>query len=122
MGWITGPAALSRLLLAATLAALAAAPLSAQDAITVSALVDGADRYDGEVVRVVGLVAAYRERLSRSGEPYTAFDLRDGKASVAVFAWPHQGLRNGLKVRVTGTFFRLKTYGFIKAQRAVVVR
>jgi cytochrome c-type biogenesis protein CcmE len=88
----------------------------------VTALVQSADRYDGEVVRVVGLVAAYRERFSRSGEPYTAFDLRDGKASVAVFAWPHQGLRNGLRVRVTGTFFRLKTYGFIKAQRAVVVR
>lgn len=84
MGWITGPAALSRLLLAAALVALAAVPSPAQDAITVSALVDGADRYDGEVVRVVGLVAAYRERFSRSGEPYTAFDLRDGKASVAV--------------------------------------
>jgi hypothetical protein len=67
-------------------------------------------------------VAAYRERISHAGDPYTVFTLRDARASITVFAWPHQGLRNGLRVRVTGSFARVKTFAFVRAQRTVVVR
>ena len=98
-----------------------ASPL-AEEAVTVSALVQNPDRYDGEIVRVTGAVAIYRERFSHTGEPYSVFHLRDGRASVVVFAWPHQGLRDGLRVRVTGAFVKVKTYVFIKAQRTVVLR
>lgn len=101
---------------------LAAMPAATQETVTVLALVQHPDRYDGEVVRVTGAVAAYRERVSGSGYPYSIFHLREGRAFVVVFAWPHQGLRDGLRARVTGTFVKVKTFTFIKAQRTVVVR
>lgn len=96
--------------------------LGAQEELTVGALLRNADRYDGEVVTVAGAVGAYRERVTATGEPYTTFQLRDARASVPVFAWPHQGLRDGLRVRVTGAFVKVKTYAFVKAQRTVVLR
>jgi RecJ-like exonuclease len=100
---------------------LAALPGSAQGAVTLSGLVHNPNLYDGDVVRVAGTVADYRERVSSLGKPYTIFRLRDGSASVAVLAWSHQGLHEGLRVEVTGAFVKVKTYMFIKAQRTVVL-
>ncbi|MGQ0568214.1 MAG: hypothetical protein ACT4P5_01585 [Armatimonadota bacterium] len=99
-----------------------AMPAAAEETVTVLALVQHPDRYDGEVVRVTGAVGAYRDRVSGSGHPYSVFHLREGRASVMVFAWPHQDLRDGLRARVTGTFVKVKTFTFIKAQRTVVLR
>lgn len=106
----------------AVLIVLVALPPPAQEPVTVSALVQSPDRYDGELVRVAGGVADYQERISHPGGPDTIFHLREGRASGVVFAWPHLGFRNGLRVRVTGTFIKVKTYSFVKAQRTVVVR
>jgi DNA polymerase III alpha subunit len=110
------------LALIATTIFMVAPPLVAQEGVTIATLLQFSDRYDGEVVTVAGVVAAYRERVSHSGEPYTVFTLRDARASVTVFAWPHQGLRNNLRVRVTGAFAHVKTYSFIRAQRTIVLR
>lgn len=88
-----------RLVLVVGAVALAALSSSAQEAVTVSSLAESAESYDGEVVRVAGVIADYRERVSAAGVSYTFFRLRDGRASVAVFAWPHLGLRDGQRVR-----------------------
>jgi hypothetical protein len=88
----------------------------------VTALVQYPDRYSGEIVEVTGTVTGYRERVALSGVPYTFFRLRDGRVSVAVYAWPHLGLHDGLRVHVMGHFEKVKTYLFINAHRTVVVR
>ncbi len=47
---------------------------------------------------------------------------------MAVFAWQHQNLRNGLRVRVTGKFAKVKRvgqhtfYNEIEAQRIDMLR
>ena len=106
---------------ALVMAALVSLPASAQERVTLSALVGNPDQYDGKVIAVTGVVAAYRERRSREADPYTIFRLREGRASVVVIAWPHQGLRDGLRVQVTGTFVKVKTFLFIKAQSTIVL-
>lgn len=106
---------------ALVMAALVSLPASAQERVTLSALVGNPDQYDGKVIAVTGVVAAYRERRSREADPYTIFHLREGIESVVVIAWPHQGLRDGLRVQVTGTFVKVKTFLFIKAQSTIVL-
>lgn len=106
---------------ALVMAALVSLPASAQERVTLSALVGNPDQYDGKVIAVTGFVRAYRERHSREADPYTIFHLREGIASVVVIAWPHQGLRDGLRVQVTGTFVKVKTFLFIKAQSTIVL-
>jgi hypothetical protein len=91
--------------------------------VSITTLLANPDRYDGQVVTVSGAVSAYRERVSRAGNPYTTFRLEEGRSSVAVFAWGHQGLRDGLRVRVTGVFQKVRRvgryvfYNEIEAQR-----
>lgn len=97
-------------LIAVLCAGVLAAPLLAQ-AVSVAALVGDPDRYDGRVVTVAGVVSGYRERVSRAGNPYTTFRLEEGGGSVAVFAWGHRGLRDGLRVRVTGVFQKVRRVG-----------
>jgi hypothetical protein len=82
----------------------------AQPTVTASAILQHPDQYDGKVISVSGTIAAYQERVSAKGNPYTTFRLEDG-ASVSVFAWKHQGLKNGLRVRIMGTFVATKRVG-----------
>ncbi len=99
-------------LLAAVVLSLAYVPPALSDQGTsIRALVQNPDQYDGKVVSVAGTVGAYRESVSDAGNPFTTFRLSDGDASVAVFIWNKQGLSNGQKVRVTGTFAKVKHVG-----------
>ena len=83
-------------------------PALAQQAVGVKELVKHPARYNERVVTTIGTVASYQEGVSGKGFAYAEFRLEDGGTSVGVFAWEHawrhRGLRNGLRVRVTGTF------------------
>ncbi len=105
MSWYRG-----RLRLYALLILFWALPALAQPAIAISALVQHPNQYDGKTVSVTGTVVGYRERVSGRGNPYTTFRLTDGGA-VSVFIWNHQGLRDGIRVRVVGTFSRVRRVG-----------
>lgn len=96
------------LLTAVALLLMGAPPVLAAEGISVRALVQNPDQYDGKVVSVVGTVTVYRERVSTVGNLYTTFRLTEGNASVSVFVWDKQGLRNGRKVRVIGTFAKVR--------------
>ncbi|MDR7414960.1 MAG: hypothetical protein QN193_02410 [Armatimonadota bacterium] len=91
--------------------------------VSIATLLGNPDRYDGQVVTVVGMISGYRERVSRAGNPYTTFRLEEGGSSVAVFAWGRQRLQDGLRVRVTGVFQKVRRvgrytfYNEIEAQR-----
>lgn len=114
------------LALAAFLAVLMCPPAYSQ-AVSISALLESPERYDGKVVTVSGVIAVYRERVSRAGNAYTTFRLQEGGASVAVFVWGYRGLRDGVRVRVTGVFQRVRRvgrftfYNEIEAQRIDVL-
>ena len=83
----------------------------AQQLLTVSILLQHSDRYDGKVVSIIGAIAAYRERVSARGNAYTTFRVEEGGASVSVFAREYQGLHDGVRVRVTGIFDKVKRIG-----------
>jgi hypothetical protein len=93
------------------LLAVGAFPVLAQHVVSVQALTQDPDHYDGKVVAVVGTITAYRERVSNAGNPYTTFRVMDGGASVAVFIWNKQGLGDGQRVRVTGAFAKVGRAG-----------
>jgi hypothetical protein len=95
-------------LVACALVLVGALPVLAAQEITIRALVQDPDQYDGKVVTAVGTIRVYRERVSSAGNPYTLFRLTDEGVSVSVFLWDKHGLRNGQKVRVTGTFTKAK--------------
>ena len=98
-------------------------PLPAfSQALSVASLVENPGRYDGKVVTVSGVITAYRERVSRAGNPYTTFRLQEGGASVGVFAWGHRGLREGARVRVTGVFQRVRRVGRFTFYNEIEVR
>jgi DNA polymerase III alpha subunit len=86
-------------------------PGFAQQVVTVSALLQNPERYDGQTITVTGQVTAYRERVSARGNAYTTFRLLDRSAQVSVFVWKHAGLGNGANVRITGKFQREKHVG-----------
>jgi hypothetical protein len=100
-------------LLVFTAAAISAGLAGAQVlAVTpIQNLLQTPDQYDGKTVTVDGTITAYRERVSRQGHAYTTFRVGANGRSVSVFAWKPQGLANGLRVRVTGTFSKEKHVG-----------
>jgi hypothetical protein len=107
------------LLAALALVCVVAGDVHANPLVTVQALVQDPNRYDGKVVTVVGTIAAYRERASDSGHPYTAFRLTDGDASITVFTWNRYRLGNGARVRVTGTFVRARPVGTVSSDNEI---
>jgi hypothetical protein len=90
---------------------LLGSPAAAEQGMSVHALTQDPAKYDGKVVIVVGTITAYRERVSAAGNPYTTFRLTDGDEFVVVFSWNKQGFSNGQRVRVTGTFSKIREAG-----------
>lgn len=103
--------ALSQVLAAVVFLVMCAPAAPADQGISVHALIQDPAKYDGKVVTVVGTITAYRERVSNAGNPYTTFRLADGDEFVAVFSWNKQGFSNGQRVRVTGTFSKIREAG-----------
>ncbi len=107
------------LLAALVLVCVVTGNVHADSLVTVLALIQDPVRYDGKVVTVVGTIAAYRERESDSGHPFTVFRLTDGGAAVTVFTWTKYRLGNGDKVRVTGTFVRARPAGTVSSDHEI---
>jgi hypothetical protein len=102
---------LSQVFAAVVLLVMCAPAAPADRGISVHALIQDPAKYDGKVVTVVGTITTYRERVSNAGNPYTTFRLADGDEFVAVFSWNKQGFSNGQRVRVTGTFSKIREAG-----------
>jgi len=83
----------------------------AEEKVSIEALLQNLERYDGKTVIVEGEITSYQEKISRRGNPYTTFRLKDNGSSVAVFARGHLGLKDGLQVQVIGVFQRVKQVG-----------
>jgi len=64
--------------------------------------------YSGRRVSLRGTVSDYREKVSRSGNPYTVFTLSDGAGWLTIHYRGHAGSYNGQFVAVKGTFNAVK--------------
>lgn len=79
--------------------------------VTVQDLLTEPDRWHGRAVVVSGSVGKLVPHLSRRGNPYYTFFLDDGAASVKVFAYGVPEVAEGRRVRVEGTFLKVKRVG-----------
>lgn len=70
------------------------------------------DLYDGKEVTVAGTVSNLKFKMSKIGNEYTTFSLA-GKSgdSINVFVRQHPKLKKGQKVKVTGTYRKVKKVG-----------
>lgn len=99
------------LFLAVALLLAAALPALAASAVTISSLAQSPASHYGQVVLVTGTIAGYEQKTTAKGNAYADFRLQGGGASVVVFAGRPKSLRNGLRVRVLGTFVKSKRIG-----------
>ncbi len=91
---------------------LLAQPLSAQQQVTVQALLSEGKKYDGKQVVVVGVVRDLKEKVSRRGNHYYTFKLGEGEQTVSVFSYGRPTMKDGDRVRVTGKFAVEKRVGY----------
>lgn len=119
---------LRTVLFTAFLVLLATSSAPAQQDAEVRDLAQNPAGHYGKVITVEGTIAGYQTRVTARGTPYASFRLKEGDASVMVFAGRPKGLRNNLHVRVTGKFTKLKRVGrdtfrnAVEAYRVVVLR
>jgi cytochrome c-type biogenesis protein CcmE len=79
--------------------------------LTVSEILNHPDKYHLKTVRVKGEVLDVKYKVSKRGNPYTVFVLSDGKASIKVFTFGTPEINVGDKVKVEGTFYKVKYVG-----------
>jgi cytochrome c-type biogenesis protein CcmE len=82
-----------------------------QDALSPSELVANADQYDGQIVKVEGIVERVRERLSSEGLAQFKFAVIDGSRGVTVFALGPATCRDGMWAIIEGRFEKANRLG-----------
>jgi len=88
------------------------APWAAAQTQTIPAVLQHPDQYDGKVINVIGTITGYQESVAGVAGKYTKFRLEDGGSSVTVYYFgQHLGLKNGMRVRVIGTYSAFKQSG-----------
>jgi len=83
----------------------------AQIKTTISEIASNPDKFHGKVVEVEGKVMFVKFKTSKRGNPYTVFELTDGKNYVSVFSFGTLPVKEGDKVRVIGTYQKVKYVG-----------
>ena len=79
--------------------------------LTVSEILNHPDKYHLKTVQVKGEVLDVKHKVSKRGNPYTVFVLSDGKKSLNVFTFGTPEINVGDKVKVEGTFYKVKYVG-----------
>jgi len=91
---------------------LLSATWAAAQTVTIPTVLHHPDQYDGKVISIIGTIAAYKESVAGRAGEYTMFRLEDGGSSVTVYyIGKHLGLKNGVRVRVIGTYSAFKQMG-----------
>jgi RecJ-like exonuclease len=79
--------------------------------LTVSEILNHPDKYHLKTVQVRGEVLDVKHKISKRGNVYTVFVLSDGKESLNVFTFGTPEINVGDKVKVEGTFYKVKYVG-----------
>jgi exonuclease VII large subunit len=92
---------------------------------TVQKILANRDSYDGYKVSVSGTVSTLKLKTSKGGNDYTTFSLLgESGGSLTVFVWGQFKLKQGQKVKVTGTYRKYKRmvrYNFYNAIEATEI-
>lgn len=85
----------------------------ASQAVRLAELAKDNKKFDGKEIKVTGKVEEFRQRTSRSGNPYATFVLADGKAKVNVYARGEikPALKNGDQIEIVGKYRATKKVG-----------
>jgi hypothetical protein len=79
---------------------------------TVQKILANRDSYDGQEVSVSGTVSRLKLKTSKVGNDYTTFSLMsEPGGSLTIFVWGQPKLKQGQKVKVTGTYRKVKRVG-----------
>jgi exonuclease VII large subunit len=79
---------------------------------TVQKILANRDSYDGQEVAVSGTVSRLKLKTSKVGNDYTTFSLMsESGGSLTIFVWGQTKLKQGQKVKVTGTYRKFKRVG-----------
>ncbi len=79
---------------------------------TIEKIIANKDSYDGQEVSVPGIVSKLKLKTSKGGNEYTTFSLTHGSGvSLNVFVWRHSKVKEGQKVKVIGTYRKVKRAG-----------
>jgi len=79
---------------------------------TVSDILLNPDRYDRKIVQVEGKVLSLKFKVSKRGNPYTTFKLKDASGStLTVFSFGALPIKEGDLVRVRGKYQKVKYVG-----------
>jgi exonuclease VII large subunit len=79
---------------------------------TVQKILANRDSYDGQEVAVSGTVSKLKLKTSKVGNDYTTFSLMsESGGSLTIFVWGQSKLKQGQKVKVTGTYRKFKRVG-----------
>jgi len=93
---------------------------------TIEKILTNKDSFDGKEVSVSGIVSKIKFRTSKGGNEYTTFSLIESSGeSIRVFTWGHPKIKEGQKVKVTGTYRKVKKmrrYTFYNEIEAVEVK
>ena len=100
-----------RLLCAGLVLTLALALPALAAPTTAGAILAAPDRYDGQPVTLQGAVTHLSKRVSRRGNPYYTFDLRDKSGTIRVFSFGEAPCSENSPVTVDGTFEKVKQAG-----------
>ena len=73
-----------------------------------SDIVANPHRYDGQSLTTTGRVTRLRSTVSRRGNPYYWFELRDARSGVTVFSFGTPECSEGTRATVEGRFDKVK--------------
>src|SRR5258705_3988584 len=73
-----------------------------------SDIVANPHRYDGQSLTTTGRVTQLRSTVSRRGNPYYWFELRDARSGVTVFSFGTPECREGTQATLEGRFDKVK--------------
>jgi hypothetical protein len=79
---------------------------------TIQKILANRDSYDGQEVSVSGTVSKLKLKTLKGGNDYTTFSLLgEAGRSLNVFVWGHSKVKMGQRVKVTGTYQKVKRMG-----------
>jgi len=93
-------------------AILPCAGASAAD-LTPSAVLYAANQYNGQKVKVTGVITKFMLKTTSDGKPYESFRLCDANACLDVFAMGAETRTEGKEVTLTGHFWMFVQRGYL---------
>ena len=91
---------------------LVAGPASAAP-LTPSAVLYSANQYNGQKVKVIGIITKLQLKNTGDGSPYESFKLCDANACLQVYALGKNPYTEGAEVTLKGHFWMLVQRGYL---------